>query len=143
MADEIETTETDDTQTGEGTDEELTGDTFPREYVTKLRNESKSHRDRAKAAEERADTAEKNLDAALRQLWTFKVTSTGKLADPTDLPFDPGLLADDEKLNAAIDDLVSRKPHLKARKVSGPVGQGITGDKAERFNLIDAMRRTL
>ncbi len=119
MADEIGTVETDqaDTTPEEQTyqDADDTADTFPRDYVEKLRGEAKDNR-------KRAETAEQNLDAALRELFTFKVTATGKLADSDDLAFDPELLTDNDKLNAAIDDLVSRKPHLKSRYVSGNIG---------------------
>lgn len=151
MADEIETTdETVETEHAEvETDEENDaletdeGDTFPREYVEQLRGKARNLRERAQAAEVRAETAEQNLDAALRELWTHKVNATGKLADADDLAFDAELLADDEKLHAAIDELVERKPHLKARNVSGNVGQGLKGKQDEPFSLMATLRRTV
>ncbi|MCW2608722.1 MAG: hypothetical protein JWO60_3415, partial [Frankiales bacterium] len=84
-------------------------ETFDREYVQKLRDEAASHRVKAK----RADT----LAAALV---TAQAALTGRLADPTDLPFDDALLDDDgyvdeAKVKAAVDELIKRKPHLAAR----------------------------
>ena len=42
----------------------------------------------------------------------------GRLADPTNLPFDDAHL-DDDAMKAALDDLLTRKPHLGNRK-AGP-----------------------
>lgn len=90
-------------------DEEM----FPRAYVEKLRKENATYRDRAKSSE----------DLATR-LHTELVRATGRLADPSDLPFDPDHLDDPGKLTAAIDDLLTAKPHLGSRKPSGDIGQG-------------------
>ncbi len=54
------------------------------------------------------------------------MAATGRLADPTDLPFDEAYLKDAEALTAAIDDLLARKPHLASRRPVGDVGQGTT-----------------
>ena len=48
---------------------------------------------------------------------------------PTDLPFTEDLLDDDGavgdgKVQAAVEDLIQRKPHLAARRPSGEIGQG-------------------
>jgi hypothetical protein len=111
-----ETTETGDhRQTMTSTEEEP--ETFPREYVVNLRDEAAKYRTRA----QRAD------DLAAR-LHTSLVAATGRLADPTDLPFEESHLDEEEALTAAIDDLLARKPHLASRKPSGDVGQGATGD---------------
>ncbi|WP_252980167.1 hypothetical protein [Mycobacterium riyadhense] len=59
--------------------ESVPENTFSREYVKELREESKGHRLRADAAEGRADELAKRLHAAL-------VAATGRLADPADLP---------------------------------------------------------
>ncbi|UJL27006.1 hypothetical protein HZU38_18870 [Mycolicibacterium vanbaalenii] len=91
-------------------------DTFSREDVQKLRNEAAEARTRARDAEYR--------------LHTELVRATGKLADPTDLPFDRAHLTDPDKLADDITDLLARKPHLKARTVSGDAGQGVRGDVA-------------
>lgn len=105
--------------TPEGSDlkSEQDPETFPREYVQDLRSENARYRDKAKTADQLAQ----RLHVAL-------VAATGRLADPTDLPFDESHLADDgDALTAAIDDLLERKPHLKSRRVVGDVGQGAGG----------------
>jgi hypothetical protein len=76
----------------------------------------------------------KRADSLAAHLVTAEAALTGKLADPTDLPFtedlldDDGLvddgLVDDTKVQAAVDDLIKRKPHLAARRPTGDVGQG-------------------
>lgn len=114
-------TDVDDTVAVEDQDlhaaDETTGETaqetFPRAYVEELREESKKYRQRA------ADR-----DEIAQRLHTALVAATGRLADPSDLPYDDGHLSDAETLSAAIDDLLDRKPHLAARRVSGNVGQG-------------------
>lgn len=93
--------------------EETEPDTFPREYVEKLRKEAADARVKAK---DRDDLAHR-LHATL-------VASTGRLADPSDLPFDQSHLDDPEALTAAIEDLLDRKPHLASRTPRGDVGQG-------------------
>jgi len=98
-------------------DPEPEPETFPRDYVEKLRRESAGYRDKAKRAD----------DLATR-LHTALVSATGRLADPTDLPYDEAHLDDPEDLERAISDLLSRKPHLASRRVAGDVGQGASGD---------------
>jgi hypothetical protein len=71
------------------------------------------------------------------------VQATGKLADAEDLPYDAELLADEDKLTAAIDELIKRKPHLAARKVSGSVGQGVTGNREEPFSLLGRLQQSV
>ena len=113
----------------EGTEQATTEpDTFPREYVENLRKENADYRTRAKTADDLA-----------KRLHTELVRSTGKLADPTDMPFDTEHLDDPEKLAAAIEALVEAKPHLRARRVVGAVGQGESGGSGT-FSLLDAMR---
>lgn len=86
-------------------------DVFPRTYVEKLRRENASYRDRARISDAR--------------LHTELVRATGKLADPTDLPFNIDHLEDGDALSAAIDELLARKPHLASRRVAGgDIGQG-------------------
>ncbi|MEC4904570.1 hypothetical protein [Mycobacteroides abscessus] len=84
---------------------------FSREYVESLRKESAGYRTKAKEHAER--------------LHTELVRQTGKLADPTDLPFDESHLSDPDALVAAVEALIEAKPHLKARKVTGNIGQGV------------------
>ena len=82
--------------------------------VGKLRRESANYRTRLRESEQRADELARELVAA-------RIRESGRLADPTDLDPDPTLL-EDGALDAAIDDLLERKPHLKARSF-GDVGQ--------------------
>jgi len=95
-------------------------ESFPREYVEKLRKSEAGYRERAQRA-----------DALAARLHTALVEQTGRLADPSDLPYDAAHLDDDDALTAAIDDLVARKPHLASRRPSGDVGQGATGTSAD------------
>lgn len=93
-------------------------ETFDREYVQKLRDEAAGHRVKAKRA-----------DTLAARLATAYAAGTGRLADPTDLPFTEELLDDDGlvdegKVSAAVDELITRKPHLARRRPSGDVGQG-------------------
>jgi len=111
--------EQEDPETPDETTDEPEGDpeTFPREYVEKLRQESGKYRQRAAKTDELA-----------QRLHTALVAATGRLADPEDLVFDEAHLDDDEALERAISDLLSRKPHLASRRVAGDVGQGASGD---------------
>ena len=95
-----------------------TTETFDREYVQKFRDEAAGHRVKAK-----------RVDALNARLTTAQAALTGKLADPTDLPFTDDLLDDDglvdeTKRQSAVDKLIVRKPHLAARRPTGNVGQG-------------------
>lgn len=90
-------------------------ESFSREYVEKLRQENGKYRQRAGES-----------DSLAQRLHTELVRATGRLADPTDLPFDADHLADDDKMAAAIEDLLTRKPHLATRRPVGEIGQGAT-----------------
>ena len=61
------------------------------------------------------------------RLHTALVAATGRLADPSDLDYADEHLADADALNAALDDLLARKPHLASRRPRGDVGQGVSG----------------
>lgn len=91
-------------------------ETFPREYVQRLRQEAASARTRAR-----------DRDTLAEALWAARVTATGRLADPTDLPMpadaDP---LDADTVAAAVDELLTRKPHLASRRPAGDIGQGAT-----------------
>ena len=50
----------------------------------------------------------KRADDLAARLHTALVTAMGRLADPTDLPYDEAHLADDTALGAAVDDLLAR-----------------------------------
>lgn len=86
---------------------------YKRTDLEKLRQENGKYRQRAQQADELAH----RLHAEL-------VRATGKLADPSDLPFDEDHLADADTMAAAIDDLLTRKPHLASRRPFGEIGQG-------------------
>ena len=90
-------------------------DTFPREYVEKLRDENARYRQRAGTADDLA-----------RRVHRLLVERTGLLADPDDLEYVEEHLEDEDALTTAIDDLLARKPHLAARRPRGDVGQGVT-----------------
>lgn len=94
-------------------------DMFPRDVVEKLRRENAAARTKAK-----------DRDALAQRLHRVLVEQTGRLADPTDLPFDEAHLTDPDALTAAIDELLTRKPHLAARTFHGNIGQGATTDPA-------------
>lgn len=108
--------------------EETEPETFPREYVQKLRDESAKYRTKAGKADDLA-----------RRLHVALVAATGRLADPEDLPFDESHLEDEDDLLSALDDLLVRKPHLASRKPSGDVGQG-AGSGSDDFNLAGLLR---
>lgn len=129
-------TPTDDTVVDTDTPEETTpiaaeddAETFPRDYVERLRHEAAEARVKAK---DRDDLAHR-LHAAL-------TAGTGRLADPTDLPFDEHHLAGDDSLEAAIDDLLARKPHLAARTPRGDIGQGPTLSNGSGIDLAGLLR---
>lgn len=104
----------DDPESGhDGAQSDDDPDTFPRAYVEDLRQENGKYRQRAQQGEQYA-----------QRLHTELVRATGRLADPTDLPFDAEHLDDASKLTAAIDDLLARKPHLTNRRPIGEIGQG-------------------
>lgn len=109
-ADEGESTEA-STEPPEG------AETFPREYVERLRDENARYRQRAH-----------DRDALAERLHVALVAATGRLADPTDLPFDGQHLEDEHAIDEAIDELLRRKPHLASRRPSGDVGQGAASD---------------
>lgn len=106
-------------------------DTFTREYVQELRDESAARRVQAREAQEAMEPLQQRLFAAL-------VERTGLLADPSDLPFDAALLEDETALQAAVEGLIETKPHLASRRVGGDVGQGRTGTKDD-FSLAGMM----
>lgn len=111
---DTETPETPEVETTETTDETPEGDTFPREYVERLRRESAEHRTRAKRADELAE-----------RVFRLEVAATGRLADPSDLPYDAALVDDPDALRAAVDALLAAKPHLASRRPRGDVDQGV------------------
>lgn len=120
MTDQTETTGTDEQvvdEVDETNDEQTEPETFPREYVQQLRDENAKYRQRAGKSDDLA-----------RRLHVALVAATGKLADPSDLPFDEAHLEDTDALTAALDELVTRKPHLASRKPAGDIGQGVSSE---------------
>lgn len=114
-----------------GTDEHPAEDaqTFSAEYVSKLRDEAAGYRVKAQRTDELA-----------HRLHTELVRATGRLADPADLAFDAEHLADTEKLTAAIDELLTAKPHLASRTLKGDAGQGNRGTGEQPTNLLSILR---
>jgi hypothetical protein len=115
-------------------DETVEQETFDRAYVQKLRDEAAGHRVKAKRA-----------DGLAAALVTAQAALTGRMADPTDLPYDEELLDDDglvdnDKVTAAVEDLLRRKPHLAARRPHGDVGQGARPESSE-VGLASLLRR--
>ena len=117
-----------DAATDSDSESESEPDTFDRAYVEKLRQENGKYRQRAQRA-----------DNLAHRLHTSLVEQTGKLADPTDLPFDEDHLDDADSLTAAIDELLTAKPHLAKRTISGEIGQGAVAPGAT-VNLAAIMR---
>ena len=120
-------TETDQ-QDAQETQADEQGDTFPRAYVERLREENKRYRQRAN-----------DRDDLAQRLHTALVEASGRLADPTDLPYDDEHLTDPDTLTAALDQLLDNKPHLAARRPRGDVGQGAT-PTAEAVDLAAMLR---
>jgi hypothetical protein len=127
---EVDTDPTDvvDTPTPDSAQEEP--ETFPRSYVEELRQENGRYRQRAQQADQLA-----------QRLHTELVRATGRLADPTDLPFHEDHLAYPDKLIAAVHDLLARKPHLATRRPIGDIGQGATSAGAATVDLAAILRQ--
>lgn len=129
-----ETTEAPETPTGDQSEsvqdgQEETEETFPRPYVEKLRQEAADARVKAK-----------DRDTLAQRLHTAQVAATGRLADPADLPYNEEHLDDEEALEAAVDDLLQRKPHLASRRPRGDVGQGQSSDSTGSVDLAAMLR---
>ncbi|WP_374158772.1 hypothetical protein ACEWX3_04630 [Mycobacterium sp. G7A2] len=133
-SDSTETSEVaDDTDTEAETPAEETEadteETFPRSYVERLRRESAGYRERATKG-----------DTYAQRLHTELVRATGKLADPTDLPFDEAHLDNRDALTAAVNDLLDRKPHLASRRPTGDIGQGVVSGRGSNVDLAAILR---
>lgn len=111
------------------TTDDVNAPTYPLEYVKELRAEAAEHRTKAKA-----------LQLALVNAWA---TVDGRLVDPSDLRADLVEVNDDgtitlDAVTAAIDALVSAKPHLK-RQRPAPLPQGAQADPGP-VSLADILR---
>ena len=107
-------------------------ETFSREYVTSLREESAANRVKAKRADD--------LAAAL---FAERVRALGKVADPRDVPYDPDVLDDPAALAAHVDALLAERPHLAKRKSPGSIGQGVTSDAPTEMGLHGLLRQAI
>lgn len=117
MPDPIETPETPETpstETPETPEVPEDGDTFPREYVERLRRENAEARTKAKRTDELAE-----------RVFHLEVASLGRLQDPSDLPYDADLLDNPDGIKAAVEALITAKPHLASRRPTGSVDQGV------------------
>ncbi len=91
-----------------------------RAEVRRLRDENSTARVRGARADDLA-----------RALVTAYAETTGRLADPSDLPYSDDLLNGDglpsrDAVNDAINALLTTKPHLATRRPSGVIEQGAT-----------------
>jgi hypothetical protein len=109
--------------------------TFDEAYVSKLRDEAAKHRREKKAL------ADRLLD-------TTVAAAAADLADPADLLVyvdradllgEDGL-PDTERIVAAQNDLLARKPHLRSRQPRGDIDQGGRGQEVESFSFNDWLK---
>lgn len=122
----------DEPQSGPDTEVDSTPEaeeTFPRSVVEQLRRENAKYRTRAQSADDLA-----------HRLHTELVRATGRLADPTDLEFHEDHLGDPDALAAAVDELLTAKPHLASRRPVGDAGQGNRGGTSEPFSLLGKLK---
>lgn len=128
VADDVEQEQVD--ETGHDIDQpDEQSESFPREVVEQLRRENGKYRQRAQQA-----------DTLARRLHTELVRATGRLADPTDLVYAEEHLDDPDALAAAIDELLTSKPHLASRRPSGDIGQGNRGSSSQPFSLLQMLK---
>lgn len=123
-------------QNGDSGDSGTGPDSFPRAYVEDLRKESAGYRTKAQ-----------RVDALAQRLVTSMASVTGRLADASDLPYSDDLLGDDglpdeSKVREAIEDLLTRKPHLISRKPIASVDQGPT-QTSSPVGLLAAMKASI
>ena len=69
--------------------------------------------------------------------------ATGRLADPTDMPFDEVHLDDPEALAIAIEDLLAKRPHLASRRPTGDIGQGPSQPQLPSISLPTTAESTM
>lgn len=112
------------------------GTKFDLKYVEKLRKEAGDNRVKAKEQEE-------TIDKLQRRLFLNEVKGLGKLADPTDLPYDAELVDDPDKLKEAVDDLLARKPHLGRRVPNGDAGLGVGSEHSSGVDILGMMRNNV
>lgn len=125
----VEDVDQPDTPEGDVSDATPDSEMFPRQVVEDLRKENGKYRQRAQQS-----------DALAQRLHTELVRATGRLADPTDLPFDDAHLEDSDSLSLAIDELLESKPHLATRRPIGDIGQGQRGPASANFSLLQTLK---
>lgn len=108
------------------TSEQQGEDTFSRDYVENLRNESAGHRTKATEYAKRAHAA--------------LVKADGRLVDPDALPFDMAHLETETGITDAITALIEAKPYLNANRVGGDIGQHEGGTDAGEVSLLGMMQ---
>lgn len=106
--------------------------TFDQAYVDKLRKESGDYRVKAKDLGDRAA-------ALAAEVHEYRVKSLGLLADPSDLPYSPELDSI-EAVESAVNALIQAKPHLRARRAGGDVGQAHEGSSSTDFSLLGMLK---
>jgi hypothetical protein len=109
---------------------------YPAEVVERLRREAAERRTRARDAYQALAAANARAEAASARLLALSVERyAGALADPADLLTyvkAEDLLGDDglpgpDRITAAANELLSRKPHLGNRRPAGDIDQGPRG----------------
>lgn len=106
---ETDTTDNNEERDGNADETEEQQDGEAGEETRSRNAEAAKYRKQRNEARERADDYG-------RRLFTELVRSTGKLTDPTDMEYNAELLDSPDALQAAVDELATRKPHLKARR---------------------------
>jgi hypothetical protein len=101
--------------------------TYDADYVNGLKQEAIDNRHKATTLATR--------------LHTELVRQTGRLADPTELGFDATHLDDPQALDAAISELLIRKPHYAARTPQGNVGQGTKDHGTPPGSLVATLKK--
>lgn len=107
--------------------------TYDAAYVAQLRQEAAEGRVKSKRA-----------DALARQATKAIAAHDGRLIDAEDLAFDEQFLDDEglvdrDRVIAAIESLIERKPHLAARRPSTTIAQGAQPEP-DRVSLLDYLR---
>lgn len=109
-------------------------DTFPAEYVRRLRAEAAEARVKAKIA----DTANEHLLAAY-------AANDGRLVDVEALALDDTLIGDDglvdrAKVSERIGELIAAKPHLASRKPTTPLPMGVQPEAPAEVGWLSVLR---
>lgn len=123
----------DELEDGDDPDESDESGDDPEPAVVRARNQAARYRRELRETES-------ELERIRGELWTARVEALGLLADPADLPFDPDALEDPAKLRELADELLTRKPHLRSRRIRTRAGQGEGASDGE-FSLAGLLRQ--